>query len=397
MISTPLTSTSRRNIREAVGQALTLRFLRARSLNDAKHLPESKRSPLISDYRYASLVDLARECLIADGATPEKVRAAGSVDVVQLALGVRGASHNVSGTLADLVVDAVNKTVVAAYDESPQTWRGPMRQALSVPDFKQIHRVKLSAVGNISYWHENDPPNQTALSNEKESYAVEARAEDLSFSWKLLVNDDLDALSRGPAMLGDAAGRTVNAIAWQAITANKNLADGQPLFSAATGNRKRANLITGAATPTVATLGSMKNLMRQMRGLNTPEGEESEDILNLTPRYIVTPSALETTVEQLVNSIADPADNKNSGTFNPARTLTHITEPLLDSTSATAWYLFADPIRVDTAEVTFLQGQETPVVNAWTDPSTLTQHFTVIQTFAAKAIDYRGVVRHDGV
>lgn len=32
--------------------------------------------------------------------------------------------------------DAVNKTVRASYEEAPQTWRGPMRQAESVSDFK---------------------------------------------------------------------------------------------------------------------------------------------------------------------------------------------------------------------------------------------------------------------
>lgn len=49
-----------------------------------------------------------------------------------------------------------------------------------------------------------------------------------------------------------------------------------------------------------------------MRGLNTPEGNESDDILNIMPRYIIAPAALETTVLQLVRSQADPSDHKSS-------------------------------------------------------------------------------------
>jgi hypothetical protein len=82
--------------------------------------------------------------------------------------------------------------------------------------------------------------------------------------------------------------------------------------------------------------------------------------------------------------------------FNTTRYLTQITEPLLDATSATAWYLFAAPSRVDTIEVSFLQGQETPVVMPFVEERTMSQNFIVLQTFAAKAIDHRGVQRHDG-
>lgn len=350
------------------------------------------------------LVDFARECLLADGYTYNEIRGLTSENLCKAAMGwpekfglrSMGYAYHTTGSLAYITMDAINKSLTAGYTEAPSTWRGPMRQAASVPDFKQKHVIKLSAVANLPVWNDNSIPNEVALSNEKESYAVEARAETLSFSWRLMVNDDMDALSRGPALLGRAAARTVNAVAWAQVTSNPTMSDGQALFLASpTGNRKRSNLTTGSATPTNTTVGAMKTKMRLMRGLNTPEGNESEDILNLEARYIVVPAALELTVLQLINSIADPAPS-NSITFNPSRTLIPVVEPRLDAASATAWYLFASPNDVDTVEVTFLQGQEAPVTNDYVDEATMSRKVTVIQTFAAKAIDHRGVQKHDG-
>ncbi len=347
---------------------------------------------------------LTRQCLAIDGLSRSEIDRLSNEDAVKVALGFGPAigfrseslATMTTGSLAEITRDAVNKSLLAGYNESPQTWRGPMRQAASVADFKDINRIRLGAVPNLPAWPDNTKPEEASVSNEKVSYAVEAKAEKVSFSWQLFVNDDVDALSRIPRLMGDAAARTVNATAWAQLLANPTMSDGVALFSAATGARKRANLITGAASPTASTLGGMQALLRQMRGLNTPEGAESQDILNLTPKFLVCPATLEATCAVLVNSTANPTSGLNSGTWNPAKNLQLVVEPLLDVNSITAWYLFADPSRVDTVEVTFLRGQETPITNNWIDQETLSSCFTIIQTFAAKAIDWRSIIKHAG-
>ena len=113
------------------------------------------------------------------------------------------------------------------------------------------------------------------------------------------------------------------------------------------------------------------------------------------PRYIVGPSALRTTILQTVLSIADPAST-NQNTYNPSNNLIPVIEPLLDAASTTAWYLFADSAQIDTVEVTFLQGYETPQVRDHIDPETMAQNFYVLQPVAAKALNHRGVQKHAG-
>ncbi len=370
-----------------------------------KHLPEKDRPKGWEDFSRMPLSKIAEESLYADGLSHEQVRRLTGPQIAMASLGfyrqagIRAAAAiHTTGSLAEITRDAVNKSLHAGYEESPQTWKGPMRQGTSVSDFKDIHRVKLGAVPNLPVWPDNTAPEQAKLSNEKEKYAVEARAETLSFSWRLIINDDMDALSRRPQLLGDAAARTVNAVAWRQITSNPTMTDGQALFLATpTGNRKRSNLTTGSATPTNTTIGAMRAKMRIMRGLNTPEQNESEDVLNIMPAFLIGPASLEEPILKQVNSGADPASGGNSAVYNTARTLTPIIEPLLDANSTTAFYLGARPGRVDTVEVTFMQGFEMPQSHEWIDDETMCQNYSIIHVFEAKALDHRGLQRHDGV
>jgi hypothetical protein len=174
--------------------------------------------------------------------------------------------------------------------------------------------------------------------------------------------------------------------------------DGQPLFSAVTGNRLQSNYVTSGngGVPSVAQRQKMRALMAAMRGNVTPEGRLGDDILNLMPTYIISPVALDTTVLQLVFSSADPSQ-ANPAVFNPGyNTLIPVLEPLLDINSTAYWYLFASPSRVETIEVTFLQGQEEPRVVEVPSFEKFARKYVILQSFAAKALDWRGVTLNYG-
>ena len=363
--------------------------------------PDAQRGKGADTFRNASLYQLAEEFVRANGydtrgLTREQVAITAMFGPEHAGLNVRDSgAYHVTGSFLNLTKDAVNKSMQVGYNEAPSTWEGPMRRGADATDFKQLHRIRMGAVPNLPVWNDNKNPNQASFADAEEKYAVESYSLGLSFSYRLLVNDDMSALGRAPAMLGQAAKRTVNSVAWAQITSNPTMTDSVSLFSAATGARKRDNLITGSATPSVSTVGAMTKLMRLMRGENTPEGNESDDILNLQPAYIVGPAALEVTINQLVNSAYDPSANLTQ-VYNPTRTLTPIIEPILDAASASAWYLFANPSQIDTVEVTFLQGQRTPIVRQELDFSKLSQEMYVLQTFAAKAMNHRGIIKHAG-
>ena len=387
--------------------ALTLTACRSALNGDEakleKYFPAAQRSKAADTFKHATLFDMATEYVRSRGVqtlglTRDQIAICAMFGPEKA--GIRaapgGAAYHGTGSFSNLTLDAVNKSMMIGFTEVPATWRGPMKQGQSATDFKNIHRMQLGAIPNLPVWNDAVRPEMASMADGKATYAVECRSIGIDFGYKLIVNDDMAALTSTPQKLGDAAARTVNTVAWSQVTSNPTMRDAQALFlETPTGLRFRKNLTTGVASPTTATIGAMKALMRLMRGENTPEGTESADILNITPSYLVVPAALETTAEVLINSMFDPAST-GAGTYNATRSLQLVVEPLLDAASSTAFYAFANPTRVETIEVTFLAGQETPQVREVRDEHTLASTYYVLQSLAAKALDHRGIQKHNG-
>jgi hypothetical protein len=137
----------------------------------------------------------------------------------------------------------------------------------------------------------------------------------------------------------------------------------------------------------------------------TKKGLRSDVILNIQPAFLIVPAAISATALQLLGSIADPsvggsaAGNSNTKNIygpNGDRPLKVIVEPLLDANSSTAWYLAANSSQVDTVEITFLEGEQSPVLeNEW-DFDKDVYKYKVRQTFGVAPIDFRGLYKHNG-
>jgi hypothetical protein len=118
---------------------------------------------------------------------------------------------------------------------------------------------------------------------------------------------------------------------------------------------------------------------------------------------LIVPISVSAGALQLVGSLADPgaggsaAGNSNSLNIygpNGSRPLQVIVEPVLEAYSTTGWFMAADYASVDTVEVSFLQGEESPVLeNEW-DFNTDTYKYKVRQTFGVAAVDWRGVYKY---
>jgi hypothetical protein len=118
---------------------------------------------------------------------------------------------------------------------------------------------------------------------------------------------------------------------------------------------------------------------------------------------LIVPAALSATALQLVGSVADPAaggsavgnaNTKNIYGPNADRPLRVVVEPVLDASSSTAWYGAASTSQVDTIELSFLAGEESPVLeNEW-DFDKDFYKYKVRQTFGVAPIDFRGLYKY---
>lgn len=340
------------------------------------------------------------------------VRRMASKDVALVAMGHPGSLNrfriqrdvnHTTGSFTSLLLDAANKTLLAGYEEAPYTWSNWARDAGTTTDFKNLNRIRFSEMGTPEMVPEGKEYRSATMSDSKETYAINKYGSIFTISWETVVNDDLDAISRIPAMQGAACRRLQNQAIYGVLTANAAMADTGALFNvtAQTTAGGHANLVTGtAATPTVATLNAAYLSMMTKKGLR------SDVILNIQPAFLIVPAALGATALQLVGSIADPAaGGSNAGNANTKniygpngdRPLKVIIEPVLDANSATAFYFAANNSQVDTVEITFLEGEQSPVLESEWDFDKDVYKNKVRQTFGVAPIDFRGLYKHNGV
>lgn len=310
-------------------------------------------------------------------------------------------AYHTTGTFSNLLLDAANKTLLAGYEEAPYTWSIWARDAGTTADFKNLNRIRFSEMGTPEMVPEGKEYPEAAMSDAKEVYKVNKYGNMFTVTWETVVNDDLDAISRIPAMQGAACRRLQNQAVYGVLTANAAMADTGLLFNATaqTSAGGHANYATGAGAPSVTTLNTAYISMMTKKGLR------SDVILNIQPAFLIVPAAISATALQLIGSIADPsvggsaAGNSNTKNIygpNGDRPLRVVVEPLLDANSSTAWYLAANNSQVDTVEITFLEGEQSPVLeNEW-DFDKDVYKYKVRQTFGVAAIDYRGLYKHNG-
>lgn len=356
---------------------------------DFVHMSLSRLAEIVLRQQYQAPVDRMTKNEIAQAAM-------GNSRVLRKYSIVMRDAYHTTGSFPNLLLDAANKTLLQAYEEAPYTWNLWARQAPSVEDFKNINRMRFSESPDPEMVPEGQDYKEKSLSDAKETYKVDKYGALFTITWETIVNDDLDAISRVPAMHGTACRRKVNKQVYAVLTANATMSDGVALFGSHTSG---TNLAGSSAAISVTSLNAGFLAMATQKGLS------SDVIVGVTPRYLIVPWAIAATADELITSTTPPTVGGSavgtSGTNNiygpnGKRRLEVIAEPQLDLSSATAWYLSADPSQIDTVEVAFLQGEESPVLeNEWKMEND-TYVYKVRQTFGVKAIDWRGLYKNAG-
>ena len=206
------------------------------------------------DFAGLTLVDMARECLTAAGV---KTRGMSRNDIARVALqGRHGASEYFDGAMTtsdfpNILANVANKTLRQAYEAAPRTFVPFCRQVTAL-DFKPVNRIQLSDIAALQRTNENGEFVRIYVSDSKESYALTTWGGIVPITRKVVLNDDLQALTRIPAGLGIAAATLESDAVWAVITANANMADGVPLFHPTHKNLTAINGLAAVANITAA-------------------------------------------------------------------------------------------------------------------------------------------------
>lgn len=327
-------------------------------------------------YRGMSLLELGRDFLEAHG------RSTRGMDRMQLAgemLTFRSGGMHGTSDFASLFASVANKRLRNAYEENAGTYALWARRAPNAPDFKSINVVQMSGAPDLLKVNEAGEYTYGTVNDAGTSYGVITYGRIVALTRQAIVNDDLRAFDRLTTAFGFAARRLENRLVYAQLTGAS--------YSAPNGN-----LQTGAGSALQASsLAAARTAMRMQKGLG---GEE----LNLAPAYLIVPAALEQTAYQLTSSNYTPATTAAINEFRTGgRTAVEpIVEPILDASSATAWYAAASNAAVDTVEYCYLDGADGPVIeskNGWEVDGV---EYKCRLDFAAKAVDFRGLHKANG-
>lgn len=361
----------------------------------------------------ARLPGLASECLVRCGYSPAAVQRLSAQEIARIVMGgnaadfgLRAASdgpaYNVSGMFSNVLLDAANVVARQGYDDTRTTFQMWMRQADSLPDFKQVHAIVSGELGDPQAIPEDGEFSETTMSDSKESYRLTTWGSMFSLTWQMMVNDQLGEFMKVPAKMGASMRRKQNRLAYGVIKDNPTMADTGALFNstAQTTAGGHANLTTGAGTPTVANLNTLTKKMMEMKGLDTSDSAA----LNLMPRYIITCPALRGTVLELLASTANPAAGGSAtGSSGVANIWQNGLEPIIEAElgaaaggSDTAWYLATDWMQMEHIEYAYLQGLETPALEEAEAFDRLAKRYRIYQAFAVHPVEYRGLQKHAG-
>lgn len=295
---------------------------------------------------------------------------------------VREANEVNSAVLNHVLLNSMTKRLVQDFRAQPNDWR-KFCTVQNVPNFKNQERIKLHDFSSLSIVPEGANYTTLPWDDARESYAPFKHGNLVVVTREVVMNDDLQAVQRIPSKLAVAAATTINEFVFGLFTANPTMMDGKKVFDdgvqTAHANRGTAALSSAALQAAIATV---------MKQTSTAAKR-----LHLRPRFILVPADLLFPALTLVSSTLVPGSANND-----ANVLKGAVEviPVAQFTDPTDWYLVCHPSHVESIEVGFVGGRETPELLIQDRPlngqvfTNDQMSFKIRWEFGGAWIDYRG-------
>jgi hypothetical protein len=270
-----------------------------------------------------------------------------------------------TGDFPYLLENVANKVLFDGFSDAPTTWQEWCSTG-SVSDFKTYSMPRVSEADNVDEIPEGMPYKYGSFSEHREQYSVSTYGKMDAITRQMLINDDLNGVAVMLRKRGRSIARKLNALAYAVLTANAAMGDGTALFHADHGNLAAGGNV---GVPGVATMTALELAMMKQQDL------QSLQYLNIIPEYIIMPAALKGAAEIFFKTerYSDHSTVATDSSFASTRTNTwyervqRIYDPVLDGTSATAWY--ASGPKSEGVTMFFLNGVQTPYIESkegWT-------------------------------
>lgn len=211
-----------------------------------------------------------------------------------------------------------------------------------VSDFKAVTGIRVNGGFEFEEVGNSGELKSADASDEARPFSAKSYGRISTISRKDIINDDLGALTIVPTRLGRGAALKMNKVFWTEFEANN--ADYYEKVTAASGNALQ--------------LSSLRTAVTAYRKLKDPDGNP----LGIAPSMLLVPPELEIQAAELMGGgLLITGEDKTLTNVNVLAGRYRVLSSVY-LTSATTWWLMANPGELNAMEAVFLNGQRTPTV-----------------------------------
>lgn len=255
-------------------------------------------------------------------------------------------------------------------------------------DFKESERYRMTDVGDLELVTPGGEIKDSSLMEEKATNKLDTYGKKFTLTRQMIYNDDMGEFVKIPRFMGSRAARLVDQLFFERLLRNPDSIGGKPLFCAG-----HKNYMTGDNS--ALGVESLEKAITAFLDQTDADGQP----ISIEPKYLLVPSILRPTADRLTKSAymvggtqAIPNVNVLSNYGLEVASSSYLNNASYAGHSATGWYLFGDPNQVDTFEIGYLEGRETPTVERGeVDFDTLGISFRVFFDVGVREQDYRGM------
>lgn len=345
------------------------------------------------DLRGMGLHELIHQVIHAAGGharsgrmTDDVIRTAFEADRTLRASGAGFSTISLSGILSNVA----NKSLLDAYS-AVESVVGRFCALTDVNDFKTVTRYRMTGQGTFEKVGPDGELKHAQLTEESYTNQVDTYGKIIALTRQMMINDDLGAFLQIPRILGRQSALAVESAVFTLLLSN-------PASFFSVGHK---NLQTGAGSAL-----SIAALTKAEQSFLDQTDADGKPIL-ISPAILLVPTALKVTAQQLMTETRvnettttdkpKTADNPHAGKWIPLAS-PYLNAQGLSGSSATAWYLFANPADVPAIEIAYLRGQRTPTIESGeTDFDTLGMKWRGYFDFGVAMQDWRAAVKNNGV
>ena len=329
----------------------------------------AERSAAANDYIGYSLVEICREACRLEGHNHRGHQ----YDVISRAMST-SSFPNVLGNIA-------RKQLLESFEKADETYKAWCDTSGNLKDFHIHSKVRAGELGNLREQVEGEAVRYSTRTEQKETVQLATYSDGYKLTRKAIINDELGELTDAFQEFGEAVQRLYGDMAYDILTLNAAMGDGDTLFHANHGNLGTQGIVSET------TIGEAIKLMKLQKDIGNLKR------LHIRPQFLLSAVKNEAAVERFFTSEFYNDGNRQNNIYQ--NRFQRIYDPRLDDyDSGDPWFLLG--AKGKTVKLFFLNGKKQPFFEREKDFDTDTIKWKVRTDVGSMAVRWEGMVKNTG-